>query len=280
MTENFLSIAPAKEGKGRTFTVALLGYICANSLWELGGAGNAERPVWIAFGGSESEVRAVWANLMTGRRADGRSHQHNFKPDKHFEFLKSAGYVFASQKMQGAQTTEVICTAYLPSLFLIDPGLVDPKAISFIAMLGERFVDVPESQIQACVQHIRSLKILPESEKLHEKLVWAAKMAPLVRAYLDRRTRGPIIEDPRFHMQLLVALLRVGLAAPESGATKDIFGNTLQSTDRQSFHSMDGFGWERLGYLNPIAVHCDHDAFEALLAAESKTFFESKAWHA
>ena len=82
-----------EERASRAFSVRLVGYLSADPIWDLGrSAYDFERPLWIAWAGTEQECRAFSANVRTGRRF--RRHQVTGKRElerENLEIPKSAG---------------------------------------------------------------------------------------------------------------------------------------------------------------------------------------------
>jgi hypothetical protein len=170
-----IETAPKKNAsaKTRTFSVQLLGYMTADALWDPGGDGSAERPVWLAYFGTERESHPFQANLRAGRKARSGG------------LLLELGrrlHRWTFQKVPGG----VVTVAYLPELFHLEP--VGPLAEQL------RFIFAPPRWW-----------ILQQADDLAaefgENALDVARAA-LFSAYLDRRTPLPIIHDLRFHLQL------------------------------------------------------------------------------
>jgi hypothetical protein len=164
--------------KGRSFSVHLLGYLTADALWTPGGDGSADRPVWLAYFGTERESHPLTANLRAGRRA---------RTEETILELPRRAYRWTSQKVPNGLVT----VAYLPELFHLEPAGLLGQEVRFVFapprwwitreaadLAGEFGDDAPE-----------------------------AARAALFCAFLDRRTSLPLIHDLRFHLQVYQAAL-------------------------------------------------------------------------
>ena len=93
-----LTIATGAKDEGstktRTFSVHLLGYLTADALWEPGGKGSTERPVWLAYFGTERESHPFTANLRAGRKATARGDA--------FDLPRRSPHRWTSQKVPDA----------------------------------------------------------------------------------------------------------------------------------------------------------------------------------
>ncbi len=158
-----LTIAPQQEGKGRSFTATLLSYVTADRLWSGGGTStDTNRPVWIMYAASEGEASPFTANLRLGRKAlMGEKSSYSRKKSPCVELLKSAGYAFSTQRFSEGS----VVTAYLPELFNLDPGMVDPKGASFIVLPSKEWQDTQNLDIRACVQHAVAIGATKEVSK-------------------------------------------------------------------------------------------------------------------
>jgi hypothetical protein len=271
------TVEQKESGKGRAFSATCLGAILADGVWSSGATkGDIERPVYAVFAGTDASLRPFAANIQSGRRVLTGS---NARRASGFEFLKSAGYKWIYQK----EAEGTFATVYLPHLFLIDPGMVDPEEISFI-VLPERDRPPPRDvDVRAVVDYAKNLPLVvrvnappkydyrtePHAPPLSDEvLARLASEAYLFAAYLDRRTRAPIPSDGRFYLQVMLACLDKGLAS--------------WSGDGRYYHSQP-FGQGRLKFadhLNPclgfsrgIAFNSQHETLESLLAEEIALYF-------
>lgn len=275
-------IEPKVSGKGRTFRATLLASVTADALWAAGATDTDwQRPVFAVFAGSEGELRPFAANLLLGRRVltDKQTYRR-----KGLEFLKSARYRQAWQR----EAEGSIVTVFLPELFLLDPGMVDPVEAKFVLLPSARWAEEQKLKTAEIVRYARGFPLI---KRLNTPLVnrWEiprdgfvepfsaerlASMVPtayLFAAYLDRRTRAPIPADGRFYLQLMLACLEAGLASWASS-----FSSYSYSNDRKFGvwgKDFEEDGCADAGLLPGVAFKATHEALEALLAEEIATFF-------
>ncbi len=268
-------IAPEKEGqKGRSFSALYLAGIRADALWQ-GGQAETEnlRPVWCLIATTEAEVRPFMANLRLGRKAAfmpaaGGGYVSKRDAQAKLELLKSARYRIELQRT--AHGTAAL--AFLPDLFALDPGMVDPAGIKFCMLLEQAEVDrqAEEWSVTGAMDHLRRIKFhrfAGEQDRIRQLL----PLAPCFAAYLDRRTRCPLLKDPRFYAQLLVRCLDIGMAS----LTKPP-GHTYHRDAAWGVNTRLDFeteGVEELGYAPALAFHAGHEDFERLLADCASEFF-------
>jgi hypothetical protein len=259
-------IAPQTEGKGRSFTAMCLASIEADLLWSGGQTDTDEqRPVWAMFAGSEQEMRPFVANLKTGRKCElSRSGYYSRKTDK-MAFLRSAGYSVTWQR----ETEGSIATIFLPDLFQMDPGMVDPEGSAFVTLPTKEWSVNQKIDVNPLVQHAkrfvdsyRGVPTLTDDE--------LAEMVPisfLFASYLDRRTRCPIPADERFYLQLMLACLKEGLASlADTRSHSREFGV-------HNYFNFSALGLEDLGFVRPIAFRAEHASIERVLAEQVASFF-------
>ncbi len=181
MPESLTIVQETKEKStvGRRFTVELLGYLLADSLWDGGGKGSESRPVFIVYLGSPQESQAFTANFRGGHPAKTAS--------KRFRILKSHPHRWTTQ---ATASGDVLTVAYVPDLFHLDP--VDPSPRSL------RFVFAPTRWwLETQAPHFGDFGDPYEAAR-----------AALFSAYLDRRTSLPVLSDTRFHLRLYRAALK------------------------------------------------------------------------
>lgn len=255
-----ITIETGEGGKGRSFSAELLGYATADALWEGGETDtNAVRPVYMTLALSEQEAGPFLANLRGGRVAKvGRD-----RSAKRFELLRSAGYAFAIQR----HPEGVLATAYLPELFRIDPGLVDPAGARFVVLPSSAWcaTETTGLEVGAAVEHVRALELVKAAGATLERSGGEpAALVPtsaLFAAYLDRRVRAPLIPDLRFYLQVLLAALAARLATMGDGNCRPHLGFATEHLDE-------------LGFAPGVAFSASHEQVEALLAAEVARFYE------
>jgi hypothetical protein len=175
---------PASEGqKSRTFSVELLAWVVANSMWELGSTGKerTHRPVFMAFAATGAASRSFQANLQGGRTAVESLQGGGLR----FEIPRSAGFRYESSGQGDASLTLV----YLPHVFSLQPGTTEVESIAFVAMPPTAWVDEQATAIGSAM-----------GSDARE-----AAFAAYFVAYLDARTPLPIANDLRFHLELFRA---------------------------------------------------------------------------
>jgi len=261
-----VQIEPRTEGKGRTFEALLLASVAANPFWPGGATGSDNfRPVWAMFAGSDQELRAFMANLTLGRKAtfSGTGYTGYRHRQSVLELLKSAGY----QTIWQREAEGAIATVFLPELFQMDPGMVDPEGASFILLPSREWVQAQNLDPNPLVQHARRCGFLLPPEELAK---WAP-LAFLFSAYLDRRTRCPLVTDGRFYMQLMLECLKQGLA---SFSTKDPYyyhDRGFGENQALQYREQDV---EEVGLLPGLAFRAKHPDLEKLMAEQVSVFFK------
>lgn len=257
-------IQTATSKKGRSFGSHCVAVMSADALFPSGDADKPIRPVWAMWAGSEAETRPFIANLRLGRKAEP-ANNHRVSPNDRYEFLKSVGYSVAVQR----EAEGTITTLYHPELFRLDPGMVNPEGIWFLLIVPEDWAAQQDVEPSPAIHHALKLGIAFDGIDL-TALVPAAY---LFTAYLDRRTRCPLLADGRFSMQILLAALDQGLAS--------FPGEGLKYTSRRSsdwgYNPKHGFRAERLeraGIQHAISFMASHEAFEKFLAEQVTLFFE------
>jgi hypothetical protein len=268
------TIAPKDggNGKGRSFSALCLATVDADFVSPLGNA-DTSRPVFAMFAGSDTELRPFMTNLRLGRRCEigGGS---GYRSQGQLELLKSGDYQIAYQR----EAEGSVASAYLPDLFMVDPGMVDPAGIRFVLLPDKAWLEQePDDVAEANERKERLVEMAKHARRFADQswpdqqaLVELAPLAYLFVAYLDRRSRCPIVSDPRFYMQILCACLDRGLATfPAKG-----YGGYVR--DLGWGHHKSEFvaqGVESVGLSKPIAFLSSHEDFESLLAAETTQFF-------
>jgi hypothetical protein len=254
--------------KSRSFSALLLGHIQADGMLPCEAGKSTIRPVWLSIGTSEDAMRPFLANLRTGRRTESSNARST---DDRFELLKTAGYHFATQRTSAG----MVATAYLPELFRVDPGMVDPSGVYFVALASKSWLAEQENslrdEIGPAMRHVTRLVYAKRDayERRQESAgEWAERMrlrelvpmATLFCTYLDRRTHCPLIPDLAFQLQLTMAML----------ASENAFG--WNGYNNQMKHEID----PGMGYSMPIGCSVRHDVFEELLACQVELYMEAK----
>lgn len=239
--------------KTRRFSTTLLGWVGADSLWDCGSTAKSTRPVWLAYAGSESAVRAFGANLRGGHRAAMRvpgPRRYGYDSDI-FQLPKRSGHRWVHQRFGDTAVT----VAYLPDLFHLEPDFVgETGRIDFVFM-------PPTWWLEAQTASLR-----PE---LGTDAADAARAALFV-AFLDRRTPRPLVSDLRFHLQLYRAAL------DEPWVTEA--ERPLERWARKA-SKLYAFNTGVSGLAAPLTVSVDAATFEQFLTEQTNTFFEEEIRH-
>lgn len=240
-------IQPKEDGKGRSFSATLVAYVTADRLW--GGAATSDnmRPVYLAFAGTDTELRPFVANLRLGRKAEC-----GYKGREKYEVLKSAGFQCSWQRTPVGS----LVTLFAPDLFCLDPGMVDPKGVTFCILPARGWLRPADAPVPACVPEEHRADVLG--------------LAALFIAYLDRRTRCPLIPDPRFYVQVLAAALDEGFASFSKSTTWERQWGRNDST----FLEIDTAD---VGLAPGLTFCSSHEQLETFLAEQVKTFFSKEA---
>lgn len=274
MEQLHIEVENKNTGKGRVFQGSLVGYITCGQLWPQ--SSDNVRPVMLTVACSEAQSRPFVANLLTGRKATTPK-SGSSKPSITVECLKSAGYLFSAQRFDGI----VVTTAYLPQFFTMDPGMVDPSGIEFIlapptTWCEEHLTTLPDAGALAdhVVKTRKANKKLPaKSAVSRETIASLAPLASLTMAYLDRRTRAPLLQDPRFHLQLLVAMVDTSMALFPADSPR---GNSHRDSE---WGTATG-GWfyvhnaENLKVGPCLVVKTGHARFQELLGEEVRRYYQ------
>lgn len=260
MRELMISPEDGQE-KSRSFRAVLLAEAFCEALVN---PGNTLRPAWMMLAASHAEVGPFVANLRAGRKAEIAGTGYGRRGDR-YEFLRSLGYAFASQRLRDA----TVITAYLPEFVALDPGMVDPAGAKFF-LIAERAWLTGGTPLRALGPVARSMGYTIPDELATD----LALLAPLFCAYLDRRTRAPLIPDPVFYFRVLLACLQEGAASlPSSSRYRAQHGGEFGQHVRLG---LTGEGWEQVGMLPPIAFSAKHEGLEALLAEQAKAHFAGR----
>jgi hypothetical protein len=273
-------VIPAKEGKGRSFSAIHLAHVKASRLWSEGQTNTSlTRPVYASFMGSDNELKAFVANLMLGNEAIVQN-----GPRGGFQFLKSVGYKWIWQREEEGS----IATAFLPDLFLLDPGLVDPQEAKFILLPPKKWASEQQIDAEPIVEYVRKLPLYQKlsatttldwknqvverkPDLTDETLVAMIPTAYLFAAYLDRRIRAPIPSSGKFFVHLLLTCLENQLATWSVGTSRfEIYDNSFGKTPAFDFVEV---GMQEAGFVKGVAFQSTHEQIEALLAQEIEIFF-------
>lgn len=238
-----ITIQPQQEGKGRSFSAMLVATVEAGAIAR---GNDPVRPVLMAVASTENELRPFVANLRTGKKAE-----ESRRRGQKYEILKSAGYQCAWQRTPKGS----LATLFAPDLFCLDPGMVDPAGVRFVMLAARSWLRPVDAPLPTFVPAERHDDVLA--------------LAPLFMAYLDRRTRCPLIPDPRFYVNVFAGALDQGLAT---------FAATLSY--RSQWGESTGYaeeGTADLGYAPGVYFRASHEALETFLADQVRAFFAAPA---
>ena len=264
-----IQIDPPSEGKGRTFRATFLAAVEADLLWEGGETvTDNTRPVWAMFAGSDNELRAFMANLSSGRKATFPQKREAYRRKADcIEILKSFGYRTTWQREEEGS----IATIFLPELFQIDPGMVDPKGATFVVLPTQEWADSqrlsPET-VAPLIQHARRCGFKDQTEA---ELADLALLSFLFATYLDRRTRCPLVSDGRFYLQLMLSCLKHKLATFSTVPDRSYYDTEFGQHAAMKYHELNT---SVVGLLPGLAFKADHVNLEKLLALEVERFFD------
>ncbi len=202
-----------------------------------------------------------------------------------YEFMKSAGFKVLWQRYPEGSLASV----HLPDLVALDPGMVDPKGITFVVSEGRDYL-AAEAKKMKVAEIVSYAKYLPMVKEVNEPSLdrWGhvysgwekplsdetlAELVPLAYLfvlYLSNRSRAPIPPDGKFYLQVLLACLQRGLASFSLG---DGYGDDRRF-GRNKVYQFKEEGLE-VGRLAPgIAFKASHEEIEETLAATCASYFK------
>ena len=162
-------------------------------------------------------------------------------------------------------------TIYLPDLYRVDPGMVDPLSVGFVMLPGIDWVaDQRIPDAAAIASYGRRLYRKHEQDDWYKAMDELVPLAFLFAVYLDRRTRCPLIADGRFYLQITLACLRDGLAG---------WPTSTYSRHREAFSGgpkfeTHGLDEARIATRGAIAFGASQVDVETIMAKEVDVFFE------
>jgi hypothetical protein len=250
-----VAIGTGESGKGRSFEFELLCYVECERLQPT--SGNTHRPFFAVLAMSDAVVSPVRANLLTGREFGQPNSYGHKRTGEWFEFLKSHRWAWEPQKV--AEGTLV--TIYRPDLMLPDPGFVDPNTIRFGVLIDHGWLaasathDPLTPEMRNRLQTVKAdvVKNIGGCSLDFDELV---QHAPLICAYLDRRTRVPLVPDRVFQVMLCLKLLRHRALNELRGYRGDL---------------------QDVGMAAAYSLVCSQAAFETLAADVLHAYYSSKS---
>jgi len=301
--------AKAPPAKTRRFGAALVGYIAANDWW-FGGAAAAEniRPIYATFAAGEGAMRPFLANLRLGLRAVVQPYhdplQWGNAPSGYLELLRSGGYQALEQRVgSGPDGPLLLSTLYLPAVCTLDPGLIDPAAVAFVALTPQWWIRTQQAlfyadraAVAAVAAHIQALGLLDAPRPAGgprwtlDELLALVPQAVHTVTYLERRTTRPLLNTAAFALQLWLAGLERGLftlAHPVAAGTRTPLYRPGQSDPADRWHwarhttpryqTFWAYGVADLGLAEPVACHTTHALVDTFLAAQVQRYFAAQA---
>lgn len=206
-----LTIAPKNDNqkKSRIFTATLLGYgEVSKTVWQLA-SDDVIRPVWIALGGSDTELMPFVTNLRTGKAANmAEAPSYKSKSDTRIEMPKSAEYLWSYHKVALEGSVETLAFGCVAELCQFDASGVDPDGIRFVCLTPDWYVKshpLPNEIVNRVVSSVGQ----------YERQAVADHLTHMLRftAMLNSRTDIPLIPDPVFSVRLYLSLLQAGVIA-------------------------------------------------------------------
>ena len=255
-------IQTQKDQKGRSFRGVLATGIVANGLFDEGASGETIRPIWALFLGSEAELRPFMANLKVGRKAEPFGGSSKKSDGERLEFLRSVGFQIAWQR----EPEGSMVTIYHPELFRLDPGMVDPAGIKFVLLVPPHWEAQQKVDREKALEHTARLGYTQGSDLVEAAYLFAA--------YLDRRTRCPLVADGRFYLQLLLAALDQGMASFPGSGLQYQYGYHDHPWGYHKSHWLQAEGLQYIGNPKLISVKTSHEAFEIFLAEQVELYFQ------
>jgi len=248
------SVRTERGRKGRTFPLTGMGLLARTGRYS-----EAQRPTWAAFACEEGALRPILANILGGLRIE----RGGYSGSSSLEFPRSFGYVSRAQRLGDGVA---VATVYIPSFFTLDPGLVDARNdVAFVALpdagWSERSLLTP-TDCRRAAEDVLSAGLPSDAPmwlpRTVEGLAQLVPLAVLVAAYLDRRTRCPLMDTPGFSLLLAIHLLSSGCGA-WLGGERYVRGS----------RSADGMEWwcdPGLRYCDPFVVQASAKSVEAVIA--------------
>lgn len=196
-----MTVDTSNSEKGRAFSAQCLAFLRFKEA-EPEPDSDAVRPVWAMFASTETQLRPFVANAATGRAFTGEK--------RVFSFLKSKGFKTAWQRVPSG----MVATVYRQDLFITDPGMVDASKIQFVLLPPESSLR-PDNEVAAFLHSVVGDEWVTKTNAYEQNFDphYLAAVAPVLSAYLDRRTLFPMIPDHRFYALLLASMLEKGLAS-------------------------------------------------------------------
>jgi len=253
------------------FSGTLMAWVEANALWSGGEKSRPteHRPVWAVIGCTTGAEEPLKANVRLGRalmevpRGGELVYGHKLQ---RWEFMPSAKWEYRAQRWPDRNAAAI--QVYQPRLFEVTPRFIDPERIGFVVLPSLTWLD-RQGTDRAAVDFVgRMFAKRGVTRSTVEHLLPAATALGHAAAFagaLNKRSRAPIPRDRRFCLQLIVAALAEGLASVSKETANGGVG----------FNESIGYsehGTAALGYAPGVAFSATHDAYEAFVGRQIKTF--------
>lgn len=249
--QHVLTQTDSKSEKTRAFPATVLGWAEANGFVGVGKRDQWIRPALCVLACSPGNHTPVLANLRSGASLVGG------KSDR-FEFMKSVPYQFLSQKTEQGS----IITAFVPSLFQLDTGLVEERIMFLLAPARADLPVLDEKEEHGINAHLQRVGF---NDYYRGGIAPLFPWLDLFAAYLTRRVQIPLLRDRRFYAQILGKMLQSGeVAFPQgSDALYDWRTGSLRAE-----------GLEAIGYAGILACHTTQARMAEMLAEQVSVFYK------
>jgi len=255
--------------KGRAFEARLVGSVVSSMLEGYKSDDKIMNPTYAVLLGDESSLRAIVANMKTGRKLwlidrpiNRRAHTN---PYPTLELTKKTKWSFYWQHMPEGSTVQI----FNNDLIEQDPGLIDPDEIKFVAPVVRHWCDNQNEIIAKVDPYIGEwCKTILETywqnadyneRKWHERANSLVYCATTFCLYADRRSRVPILPSLRFQVRLFLECLKAGIVRYSSANKyqRETFG------ENGPVFTSDN---EALGFVECLQCRSNQEAFEAVVA--------------
>lgn len=234
------------QRKGATFEGIGIGVLAPRV-----GYGTPLRPLWASFACEEGAIRPFIANILIGRKVTRSGSGHDL------EFMRSLGYEVRIQRMQDGLASAIL---FQPTYFAVNPGPVDDSGgrVEYIILPDDGLtarVGLPPADVHMALAVARNVppEGLTRTYACPELDATFVALAALSAAYLDHRTRCPLLADLGFYTYLYKRMWERGVAVPagddERGANRTVWT-----------------GQKGLGYGVPVVVNATTEEIETLIA--------------
>ena len=276
-----------QETKGRSFQAQLLGYVQADTLWEIGKVDTrTKRPVWIVLAGGEQELRTFIANVRSGNTMVSPNTY-----DGRYEIMRSAEYEYHTQRIEDGEKKYATARIYLPELFSLHQDMIDPLTCKFIMLIPRVWINdqqVSHNDAQAVVSHLAKLGIAGTPDVVNhsewhynrftpQSIFQSISAANYFAAMLDHHTEKPLVNELPFYVQLYYRFLAMGAAnLPDK---RGDYGYREENDPYRRFRRESTFTSiisPELGMLEPVMCNISQVELNKVLAHEVQTYFQIK----